>query len=191
MRNFRLNFIFILIYLYFFLPSCSNTIRVQSGLQEQLDTTVFIEAVNLQLRTQLGIPDSLVIFYDDVLINKLRYVLYTHKEKISAIDFKYFNRLQNDTLKYDLLYGEREKIPFPVNSSLLVISRGEFRFRDDREEKEQWFFTMFLPYYVGESKWLTIAMYINQWGHGEYYGLIVEHQNGKTEILNIFNAGAS
>jgi hypothetical protein len=158
---------------------------------DQLDTTEFLVTISNKLMDIAGINDSIEILVDDNFFHELNFIVHSYRDPIKNYNIKLYERLLKDTLKYELRYGMSEKIPLPKTNLLRLVNRKEFRLREDWREIEQRFLMFSLPYYVGNDQWLCIASYCNQWGHGEYYGLIVEHKKGKTEIRHVFDAGAS
>lgn len=188
MQSFKILMIISWIFVFTRCGVSKSTNEYQTG---TLDTINFVLSVDDQLRNKLGINDSIELYFEGIFYNNLEIILEYYSDDLEVIDPNYSRNLTMSRPYYFQKYAGVEKISFPRNSNLNLVKRSDFMMIESDFPEEMIFAIFNMPYYLSDGKWFVLLGYYDRYSHGYSYGLIVEHSKHRTQILHVFDAGAS
>lgn len=191
MLNFNTQFSVLLIVSILLIGGCSVPQRTLRPALGTLDTVSFIIKTHAEMKKVLEISDTLNIFFENVFYNNLSISLSYHGNSINRVDSSAYNLLFKRKDYYESIRGDEEKVPLPQQNYIRTVRRLDFMPNASRLGYEPLYLVMSLPYYVRDNQWFIIFGYVDQYCHGDAFGLLVQFSNGEAKILWIIDAGSS
>jgi hypothetical protein len=170
---------------------CAASRRNSKSELGALDTVSFILKTNVAMMQKLETPDSVHVFFENVFYNNLSLTLRYHENSFKKLDSSVYNILQKRKEYYAFLREIEEKVPLPKQTYVKTVRRIDFIKYASSLSYEPIYLVMSLPYYVRENHWFVEISYMDQYCHGDSFGVLVNFINGEVKIVWIFDAGSS